>query len=175
LAAGLVAFAGGWLVASLLPATKQEEQLAETIQDKAADLKEPLKEQAQQVAQELKDNLQEPAQQAVQQVKETATDAATTVKDEGQYQAASVSEEAKSSAQNVGSEQRRTRIRRHQPPGHSRRGLVAGHQARMGGGEARPGPPAGRRRSFLQLLVAVPGDDRRRAGLGVDRRPRPDP
>jgi len=101
LAAGLVAFAGGWLVASLLPATQREEQLAEAVQDRAADLKEPLKEQAQQVAAELKDNLQEPAQQAVQQVKESATDAATTVKDEGQYQAASVSEEAKSSAQNV--------------------------------------------------------------------------
>ncbi len=101
LAAGLIAFAGGWLVSSLLPATRQEEQLAGTIQDKASEFKEPLKEQAQQVAQELKENLQEPAQQAVQQVKDSATEAATTVKEEGQSQAQTVTEEAKSSAQNV--------------------------------------------------------------------------
>jgi type VI protein secretion system component VasK len=101
LAAGLVAFAGGWLISSMLPATQREEQLAETIQDKAAEYKEPLKQQAQQVAQELKENLQEPAQQAVQQVKDSATDAASTVKEEGQSQAQTVTEEAKSSAQNV--------------------------------------------------------------------------
>lgn len=101
LAAGLVAFAGGWLVSSLFPATKQEEQMAETIQERAADLKEPVKEQVQQVAQELKDNLQEPAQQAAREVKQSATDAATTVKEEGQSQAQTVTEEAKSSAQTV--------------------------------------------------------------------------
>ncbi len=101
LAAGLIAFGAGWLISSVLPATKVEQQAAESLQDKASDLAEPVKEQAQQVAQELKDNLQEPAQQAVQQIKETATEAASTVKSEGQSAAQEVKSDAQSSAQAV--------------------------------------------------------------------------
>jgi hypothetical protein len=101
LAAGLLAFAGGWLVSSLLPATKVEQQAAQAVQDKASDYAEPVKEQAKQVAMDMKDQLQEPAQQAVQSVKESATDAAGTVKAEGQSAAQNVSSEAQSSAQNV--------------------------------------------------------------------------
>ena len=101
LAAGLLAFAGGWLVSSLLPATKVEQQAAQNLQEKASDLAEPVKEQPRQVAMDMKDQLQEPAQQAVQNVKASATDAAETVKLEGQIAAQDVQSEAQSSAQNV--------------------------------------------------------------------------
>lgn len=101
LAAGLLAFAGGWLVSSLLPASHVEEQAAVAVKDQASQLAGPVKEQAQQAAQEVKDNLQEPAQQAVQQVKEHATDAAGTVRDDGSAAATEVTGTAKDSAQTV--------------------------------------------------------------------------
>ena len=98
LAAGLVAFAAGWLVSSLLPATRAEERAAEAIQDKARDLAEPVQQELSGVASDMKDNLQSTAQESVQSVKDTATDAASTVKDEGTTQAQSVKEDAQSSA-----------------------------------------------------------------------------
>jgi hypothetical protein len=73
LAAGLVAFGVGWLLASMAPATEAEQQVAQQAEDKARQLSEPVKQQAQEMAQ----NLKEPAQQAVDEVKSTATDAAS--------------------------------------------------------------------------------------------------
>ncbi|MBA2699291.1 MAG: DUF3618 domain-containing protein [Nocardioidaceae bacterium] len=101
LAAGLVAFAAGWLVSSILPASKAEEQAAQALQDKAGDLAEPVKQQLSEVATEMKDNLQGPAQQAAQSVKDSATGAAATVKEEGTSAAQSVKEDAQGSAQQV--------------------------------------------------------------------------
>ncbi len=68
LAAGLIAFGAGWLVSSLLPASRQEQQLAEQARNKASELGQPLAEAAKQAATEVKDNLQEPARQAVDSV-----------------------------------------------------------------------------------------------------------
>ena len=101
LAAGLLAFAGGWLVSSVLPASHAEEQAAVAVKDRASQLAGPVKEQAQQAAQGIKDNLQEPAQQAVRQVKEHAADAAGTVRDEGSAAATEVTGTAKDSARTV--------------------------------------------------------------------------
>lgn len=101
LAAGLVAFAAGWLVSSVLPASKAEEQAAQALQDKASDLAEPAKEMLSDARTEMKENLQGPAQQAAQSVKESATDAASTVKQEGTSAAQSVKEDAQSSTQEV--------------------------------------------------------------------------
>jgi hypothetical protein len=72
LAAGLIAFGVGWLLASLAPASDAEQQLASRAEDKAKELSEPLK----QSAQEMAENLKEPVQQSVEQVKSAATDAA---------------------------------------------------------------------------------------------------
>jgi hypothetical protein len=66
LAAGLIAFGAGWLVSSLLPASRREQQLAEQARDKATELGQPLAEAAKQAATEVKNNLQEPARQAVE-------------------------------------------------------------------------------------------------------------
>jgi hypothetical protein len=83
LAAGLIAFGAGWLVSSLLPASRQEQQLAQQATEKAAEVGRPLADKARDAAMEVKDNLQEPAQEAVASVKDTATDAGRTVVDEG--------------------------------------------------------------------------------------------
>lgn len=97
LAAGLIAFGAGWLVSSLIPASRQEQRLAgqvkQTVQDAAA----PMADQVRAVAQDIQDNLREPAQQAVESVKSTAADAASTVTD----QAKSAADDVKSTAQDA--------------------------------------------------------------------------
>ena len=90
LAAGLIAFGAGWLISSLLPASRREQELAEQAKDKATELGQPLADAAKQAATEVKDNLQEPAQQALDSVKSTATDAGRTVADESRYAAQDV-------------------------------------------------------------------------------------
>ena len=101
LAAGLVAFAAGWMVAAALPASTRERDLAQETKDKAMDAAGPVKEQATQVMQEVRDNLQVPAQEAVEHVKQSASQAATEVGDEGRYAAHQVVDETKSSADHV--------------------------------------------------------------------------
>ena len=80
LAAGLIAFGAGWLVSSLLPASRREQELADQAKQVAQEKAAPV---AQQVAGEVKENLREPAQQAVESVKSTAQDAKDTVAQEG--------------------------------------------------------------------------------------------
>jgi hypothetical protein len=88
LAAGVVAFGIGWLIASLPPATQREQQAATLAQDKAGDFAEPLKETAQEVAA----NLQRPLQHSAQEIKSAATDAATETADQAKAAAAEVRE-----------------------------------------------------------------------------------
>ncbi|MCW2620465.1 MAG: hypothetical protein JWL64_67 [Frankiales bacterium] len=78
LAAGLIAFGAGALIASLFPASEKESQAAAAIKEKA----QPLVEEVTSVAKEAAGHLQEPAQNALESVKSTATDAVDTVKDE---------------------------------------------------------------------------------------------
>src|SRR5829696_5857908 len=78
LAAGVIAFGAGWLIASLIPATEREQQAAGTVKDNI----EPLKQEVTAAAREAADNLREPAQQAVESVKQTATDAVQNTKQE---------------------------------------------------------------------------------------------
>lgn len=97
LAAGLVAFGAGMLVATLFPPTEAEQRAANVVQDRA----EPLKDQALEAGREMKDHLQESAQGSAQQVMETAQGAAQEVKDQAQSSAESVKDEAKSSTETV--------------------------------------------------------------------------
>jgi len=101
LAAGLIAFAAGWVAAAALPASTRERELAQETKDKAMEAAGPVKEQAAQVAQEVKENLQEPAQEAVENVKQSASQAATEVADEGRSAAQHLADGAKDSADNV--------------------------------------------------------------------------
>jgi len=101
LAAGLIAFAAGWVAAAALPASTRERELAQETKDKAMEAAGPVKEQAAQVAQEVRENLQQPAQEAVENVKQSASQAATEVADEGRSAAQQVADDAKESADNV--------------------------------------------------------------------------
>ena len=97
-AAGLVAFGAGWLVSSLLPATRREQELADQAKQVAQEKVQPV---AQQVAAEVRENLREPAQQAAEAVRSTAQDARDTVADEGRFAAQDVQDRTQDSAGTV--------------------------------------------------------------------------
>jgi hypothetical protein len=101
LAAGLIAFGAGWLISSLLPAGRREQELAGQAKDRASELGRPIVEAARQAATEVKDNLAEPAQEAVGSVRSTATEAGRTVAEEGRAAAGQVQGQAQDSAGNV--------------------------------------------------------------------------
>jgi len=90
LAAGLIAFGAGWLVASLLPSTRREQDLAQTAKDQSG----PLVGEVKNVAQDAAANLKAPAQDAVTAVKDKATDAASSVRDQGQSAAQDLKSQA---------------------------------------------------------------------------------
>ena len=98
LAAGLIAFGAGWLVSSLLPATRREQELADQAKQVAQEKVAPV---AQQVAGEVRENLREPAQQAMESVRSTAQDAKETVTEEGRYAAQDVQGRAQDAAGTV--------------------------------------------------------------------------
>ena len=97
LAAGLVAFGAGMLLATLFPPTEAEQRAASAVQERV----EPLKEQALEAGREVKEHLQESARESAQQVKDTATEAAEEVKGQAQSSAQGVTEQAQTSAEGV--------------------------------------------------------------------------
>lgn len=97
LAAGLIALGAGWLLGSLLPATRTERQAAATLKDSAA----PLAQELSDIAKETAQGLQEPAKEAAGQIKSAGTDALQTVKDEGTTTANDVAGTAKQGAHDM--------------------------------------------------------------------------
>jgi ElaB/YqjD/DUF883 family membrane-anchored ribosome-binding protein len=89
-AAGLIAFGAGMLLASLFPASRAEAQAAAVVKDQA----QPLVDEATSAAKEVAGNLQEPAQQALESVKSSASDAVDTVKDQAEASAEDVKDQA---------------------------------------------------------------------------------
>ena len=98
LAAGVIAFGVGWLVSSLIPATRREREVAEQARERATELGRPLAEKAGEVAGEVRDNLAGPARQAAESVQATAADAGRTVADEGRAAARRVQHQTRESA-----------------------------------------------------------------------------
>ena len=98
LAAGLIAFGAGWLVSSLLPASRREQELADQTKQVAQEKVQPV---LQQVAGEVKENLAGPAQDAVESVKSTAQDAKDTVAEEGRAAKDNVAGRTQDAAGNV--------------------------------------------------------------------------
>jgi len=94
LAAGLVAFGAGMVIASLLPATSREADAAHLVMETAKDKGQPLLDDAKSAGQQLGQDLKERATDAAQQVKDTATESAQQVKGEAQSSAESVKSEA---------------------------------------------------------------------------------
>jgi hypothetical protein len=102
IAAGLIAFGAGWLLSTLAPPSKQEQELAEQATKWASDHSGAVKEQVSNVAEDLKENLREPAQHAAEAVKSTAADATQTVRDDTRSAVEDVTDragEAKNSVQ----------------------------------------------------------------------------
>jgi len=97
LAAGLIAVGVGWLVGSLLPASRPERQAAATLKDKAA----PLAQQVSNVAKDTAQNLQQPAKEALEQVKSATSDAVGTVHAEASSTASDVADTARESARTI--------------------------------------------------------------------------
>ncbi|GAA4036430.1 MULTISPECIES: DUF3618 domain-containing protein [Arthrobacter] len=90
LAAGLIAFGAGMLLASLAPASEKEKEAAVALKEAAEPLTTELADAAKDVAQ----GLQEPAQEAVDNVKDAAFEAADHVKEESQAAVSDVTESA---------------------------------------------------------------------------------
>ena len=98
LAAGLIVFGAGWLVASLLPASQKEAELASKAVDTAKEYGQPLAQKASDVGAEIGQGMKGRTQEAVESVKSTAAEAASTVKDEGRSSATTVADEVKPSS-----------------------------------------------------------------------------
>jgi len=94
LAAGLVAFGAGMVLASVLPASRAEADLTQRAIDTAKDQGQPLVDQAKSVGQEIGQQLKESATSAADEVKATAQDSAQNVKDEAQSSGQHVKDQA---------------------------------------------------------------------------------
>lgn len=101
LAAGLVAFGAGWLVSSLLPATRREQDAVTRAEDVVREHAQPVGEQLSQVAAQMKDNLREPAQQAAESVRSSAGHAASRLSDEARSAAEDVTGRAREAKDTV--------------------------------------------------------------------------
>lgn len=94
MAVGLIAFGAGLLAASLIPASKAEQRVAE----KAKDAAEPIVDEVKDAVMESAENLREPAKNAVDSVKDRAAEAVDVVKEEGASAVDDVRTEAKHTA-----------------------------------------------------------------------------
>jgi hypothetical protein len=90
IAAGIVAFGAGLLIASVLPPSEAEQRAAAQLRDKAGPLQDELGQAGRQVVEDVKSA----AQDGVQQVKNTASDAAANVQEDVRSSAQQVSEQA---------------------------------------------------------------------------------
>ncbi|GEP47208.1 DUF3618 domain-containing protein [Microbacterium saccharophilum] len=97
LAVGLIAFGVGLLVASLIPASRKEREIAESVKDTA----QPLVDEVASVAKEVAGDLKAPAQEAAAAVKDRATEAVENVKSEATDAAGTVSDQAQQARSNI--------------------------------------------------------------------------
>ena len=100
LAAGAVAVGLGVVLASVFPATKQEQRAAGQLMDKA----EPIKDELRQAGQELVEHVKEPAREAVEQVKGAVTEGAQAVSETAKDAASTTSDTARDAATNLRTE-----------------------------------------------------------------------
>ena len=82
LAAGLVAFGAGLVVAGLIPASKVEARGAQRLQEAVQEHGQPVLDEAKQAAAEVGDQLKDKAAQAADEVKASAQESAERVKEE---------------------------------------------------------------------------------------------
>lgn len=97
LAAGLIAFGAGMLLAGLVPASRKEQEVAEQLKTKA----EPLMRDAAEAAKGLAEDAKGPIAEAGEQLRQSASESVSNLRDEGQTHAEHLAGEAKESAQQV--------------------------------------------------------------------------
>ena len=97
LAAGLIAFGAGALVAALVKGSETEGQVAQAVLGAA----QPIKDAAAEAGQELSSGLKEQGQQAFEQVKESAAEATQQVKDQAQQATEQTVETGRDATQQV--------------------------------------------------------------------------
>ncbi|ONI80298.1 hypothetical protein ALI22I_43865 [Saccharothrix sp. ALI-22-I] len=106
LAAGLIAFGAGALVATLIPATRTEQDAVRQLGERAGGTMEPVKEALTESAQKLKEDAGTVVGEAAGQVKQVAQEAAQTTVEQAKGSAQEVGEHARESGQQVKSEAR---------------------------------------------------------------------
>ncbi len=97
LAVGLIAFGAGLLLASLIPASSNEKDLAATVKDQA----QPLVDEVTDVAKEVGEHLKEPARAAVASVTESTQDSVATVTQQARSAAGEVKDQAQQARENI--------------------------------------------------------------------------
>jgi gas vesicle protein len=97
LAVGLIAFGAGLLLASLIPASTKEKEIAADVKDQA----QPLVDTVTDAAKEVGEHLKEPAQEAAAAFKDTAAVAVANVKDEAQVATDQVKDQAHTARDHV--------------------------------------------------------------------------
>jgi hypothetical protein len=90
IAAGLIAFGGGLLLASMMPPSDAEQRMAGTLRQHTGPLQDELKQAGQQVA----DDVRSTAQEGAEQVKQRASEAAGAVQDEARGSAQAIQQQA---------------------------------------------------------------------------------
>ena len=96
LAAGLVAFGAGVVLASLLPASRAEAEAAHRVVETAKEHGQPMLDEIRGAGQDVADTLKDSATQAAQQMKDSAQESTQKIKDEGAASAQSVRDDATS-------------------------------------------------------------------------------
>jgi gas vesicle protein len=94
LAAGLVAFGAGVVLASLLPATRAEAEAAHRVVETAKEKGQPLVEEARAAGQDVVENVKDSATQSAQHVKDSAQESAQAVQDEARSSAQTVRDQS---------------------------------------------------------------------------------
>jgi ElaB/YqjD/DUF883 family membrane-anchored ribosome-binding protein len=104
LLAGALAFGTGWLLSSVLPSTKVEQQAGSQLKDRAEQHKDTVKQELQSVAGDLKTEAKSDAKQAASQVKSEAQQSAQHVSDQAKDAGQQVGSQARSAAQDTSHE-----------------------------------------------------------------------
>ena len=94
LAAGVVAFGAGVVLASLLPASRMEAEAAHRVVDTAKEQGGPVLDDVRAAGAEVVESVKQQSAEAARHVKDSAQESVETVKDEGQASAGSVTDEA---------------------------------------------------------------------------------
>jgi hypothetical protein len=90
-AAGLIAFGGGLLLASLVPPSEPEQRVAARVREQT----QPLQDELKQAGRQMSDDLRATAREGAEQVKQRAADAAGAVQDDVQTSAQGLQDEAR--------------------------------------------------------------------------------